>query len=162
MEMYETKLHRLIHELAPELARDGAILRILTQPPDGNVFCLVVNRETNTSLAEMNRMNQVIYDELKFDPESVIQRHNFIISSAALNHAQYGLEGAQGSGCLDDHLAALGIPAEEFDEVGSMKALRSTVMSLWLELSRGGNPDYIDAFAAVLKQVIRSSAAVGC
>jgi hypothetical protein len=33
-------------------------------------------------------------------------------------------------------------------------------MSPWLELSRGGNPDYIDAFAAVLKQVIRSSAAV--
>jgi len=58
------------------------------------------------------------------------------------------------------HLAALGIGAEEFDEVGSVKALRSTVMSPWLELSRGGNPDYIEAFAAVLKQAIRSSAAV--
>jgi hypothetical protein len=97
---------------------------------------------------------------LKFDPESVIQRHNFIISSTALSYAQYGLKGSQGSGCLDEHLAALGLPAEEFGEVGSMKALRSTVMSPWLELSRGGNPDYIDAFAAVLKQVIRSSAAV--
>jgi hypothetical protein len=94
---------------------------------------------------------------LKFDPESVIQRHNFIISSTALSFDQYGLEGSQGSSCLDEHLAALGIPAEEVDEIGSMKALRSTVMSPWLELSRGGNPDYIDAFAAVLKQVIRSS-----
>ncbi len=149
---------RLGHELAPELAREGIILRILTQPPDGNVFCFVVNRKGNASLTEMNRINQTIYDELKFDPESVIQRHNFIISSTALSCDQYGLKGSQGSSCLDEHLAALGIPAEEFDEIGSMMALRSTVMSPWLELSRGGNPDYIDAFAAVLKQVIRSSA----
>jgi hypothetical protein len=41
-----------------------------------------------------------------------------------------------------------------------MKALRSTVMSPWLALSRGGSPDYSAAFADVLKQVIRSSAAV--
>jgi tyrosine decarboxylase len=151
---------RLSHELAPELAREGIILRILTRPPDGNVFCFVVNRAGNASLKEMNRINQAIYDELKFDPESVIQRHNFIISSTALSYAQYGLKGSQGSGCLDEHLAALGLPAEEFGEVGSMKALRSTVMSPWLELSRGGNPDYIEAFAAALKQVIRSSTAV--
>jgi glutamate/tyrosine decarboxylase-like PLP-dependent enzyme len=150
---------RLSHELAPELAREGIILRILNRPPDGNVFCFVVNREGNSSLAEMNRINQAIYDELKFSPESVIQRHNFIISSTALTCAQYGLEGSQGKGCLNEHLAAMGIPAEEFGEVGSLKALRSTVMSPWLALSRGGNPDYIAAFADVLKQVIRSSAA---
>jgi hypothetical protein len=33
-------------------------------------------------------------------------------------------------------------------------------MSPWLDLSRRGNPDYNAAFADVLKQVIRSSAAV--
>src|SRR5262245_16872287 len=108
----------------------------------------------------MNRIHQTNYDELKFDPESVIQRHNFIISSTTLSCDQYGLAGSQGSSCLDEHLAALGVSADEFDAVGSLKALRSTVMSPWLELSRGGNPDYIDAFAAVLKQVIRPSAAV--
>jgi tyrosine decarboxylase len=151
---------RLSHELAPELAREGIILRILNQPPDVNVFCYVANREGNTSLAEMNRINQAIYDELKFSRESVIQRHNFIISNTSLTCAQYGLAGSQGKACLNEHLAALGIPAEEFDKVGSMKALRSTVMNPWLALSREGNPDYITAFAAVLKQVIRSSAAV--
>ncbi|HEX5084035.1 MAG TPA: pyridoxal-dependent decarboxylase [Blastocatellia bacterium] len=150
---------RLSHELAPELAREGIILRILNQPPDVNVFCYVVNRDGNTSLAEMNRINQAIYDELKFNRESVIQRHNFIISNTSLTCAQYGLVGSQGKACLNEHLAALGIPAEEFDKVGSMKALRSTVMSPWLALSREGNPDYITAFAAVLKQVIRSSVA---
>jgi glutamate/tyrosine decarboxylase-like PLP-dependent enzyme len=147
--------YRLGRELAPELAREGIILRVLTQPPDGNIFCFVINRAGNTSLREMNRINQAIYDELKFNPESVIQRHNFIISSTALTSAQYGLKGSQGRGCLDEHLAALGVPAEEFEKVGSMKALRSTVMSPWLALSRGGDPDYCAAFATVLKQVIR-------
>ena len=148
--------YRLSRELAPELAREGIILRILTQPPDGNIFCFVVNREGNTSLKEMNRIDHAIYDELKFDPESVIQRHNFIISSTALTFTQYGLKGSQGICCLDEHLAALGIPAEEFEEVGSVKTLRSAVTSPWLALSRGGNPDYSAAFAAVLKQVILS------
>ncbi|MBO0861482.1 MAG: hypothetical protein J2P21_23925 [Chloracidobacterium sp.] len=150
---------RLSHQLAPELAREGIILRILNHPPDTNVFCFVVNREENASLQEMNRINQAIYDELKFNPESVIQRHNFIISSTALSRAQYGLNGSNGKDCLHEHLKALGIPAEEFGKIGGLKALRSTVMSPWLALARQGNPDYIAAFAAVLKQVIRSSAA---
>ena len=94
---------------------------------------------------------------MKFDPESVIQRHNFIISSTTLSCAQYGLEGSQGISCLDEHFAALGIPAEEFEKVGSVKTLRSAVTSPWLALSRGGNPDYSAAFADVLKQAIRSS-----
>jgi glutamate/tyrosine decarboxylase-like PLP-dependent enzyme len=150
--------YRLGRELAPELAREGITLRILTQPPDGNIFCFVVNRAGNASLKEMNRINQAIYDELKFNPESVIQRHNFIISSTALTFAQYGLKGSQGRGCLDEHLEALSIPAEQFGEVGSVKALRCTVMSPWLALSRGGNPDFSAAFAAALKQVICSLA----
>jgi hypothetical protein len=39
-----------------------------------------------------------------------------------------------------------------------VKTLRSAVTSPWLALSRGGDPDYGAAFAAMLKQVIRSSA----
>jgi glutamate/tyrosine decarboxylase-like PLP-dependent enzyme len=148
---------RLSHELAPELASEGIILRVLTEPPDENVFCFVVNRDGNASLTEMNRINQAIYDEMKFNPESVIQRHNFIISSTTLTCAQYGIGGSQGKGCLVEHLAALGIHDGEFSQVGGMKALRSAVISPWLALSRGGDPDYIAAFAAALKQVIRSA-----
>jgi hypothetical protein len=107
----------------------------------------------------MNRINQAIYDELKFNPESVIQRHNFIISSTSLAFSQYGLKGSEGRSCLDEHLAALGVPADQFNGVGSVKTLRCAVMSPWLALSRGGNPDYSAAFVAVLKQIIRSSVA---
>ena len=62
-----------------------------------------------------------------------------------------------GNKCLDKHLAALGIPAEEFEKVGGIKTLRPAEPSPLLALSRGGNPDYSAAFAAVLKQAIRSS-----
>src|SRR6185312_6185480 len=49
--------YRLGRELTPELTREGIILRILTQPPDTNIFCFAVNRAGNTSLTEMNRIN---------------------------------------------------------------------------------------------------------
>lgn len=141
-------------ELAPELAKQGIILRMLTWPPDGNILCFVVNRTGNRSLAEMNRINQAIYDTLKFRPDSVIQHHNFIISSTSLNYAQYGLKGGQGKHSMEDHLDALGIPEAQFGEVGSVKVLRCTVMNPWLALSRGGKPDYGSLFAEVLKQTI--------
>jgi glutamate/tyrosine decarboxylase-like PLP-dependent enzyme len=146
--------YRIGRELAPELARAGIRLRILTDPPDGNIFCFAVNRKGNQSLEMMNRINQAIYDELKFNPESVIQRHNFIISSTELTFTQYGIEGSQGRNSMDEHLSALGISPEQFGQVGFVKVLRSTVMSPWLALSRDGNPDYSAAFASALKQTV--------
>lgn len=144
----------LSRELAPELKRAGILLRMLTSPPDGNVLCFVVNRQGNPELGEMNRINQAIYDELKFQPRSVIQRHNFIISSTSFNFEQYGLPAANGQASLDQHLETLGIAAGEFERVGTVKILRCTVMMPWLALSRGGNPDYGTAFAEVLRETI--------
>lgn len=146
--------YRIGRELAPALARAGILLRMLTSPPDSSIFCFVVNRAGNTCLETMNRFNQAIYNELKFDPESVIQRHNFIISSTELTFAQYGIKGSEGKHSMEDHLTALGISPEQFGAVGYVKVLRATVMSPWLALSRGGNPDYSVAFASVLRQTI--------
>jgi glutamate/tyrosine decarboxylase-like PLP-dependent enzyme len=153
----EEMCYRLGRELAPELARAGILLRMLNDPPDSNIFCFAVNRAGNASLETMNRYNQAIYDELKFNPESVIQRHNFIISSTELAHTQYGMIGSNGENSLTEHLAALGIPPEQFAEAGYVKVLRSTVMNPWLALSRGGQPDYVEAFAAVLQQTIEQA-----
>ena len=146
--------YRIGRELSPELARQGILLRILTYPPDGNIFCFVVNRRDNADLTVMNRLNQAIYDQLKFTPESVIQQHNFIISSTELMFAQYGLPTADGRNSMADHLSALGIAPEQFAEVGKIKVLRCTVMNPWLGMSRGSHPDYGLAFAATLKQTI--------
>lgn len=146
--------YRIGRELSPELAREGIRLRILTGPPDGNIFCFVVNRRDNTDLAVMNRLNLAIYDQLKYTPESVIQQHNFIISSTELMFAQYGLPTADGKHSMADHLSALGIAPEQFAEVGKIKVLRCTVMNPWLDRSCGSHPDYGLAFAATLKQTI--------
>lgn len=146
--------YRVGRELAPELKSQGALLRMLTSPPDGNVLCFAVNRSGNQCLDEMNRINQAIYDELKFQPQRVIQRHNFIISSTSFNHDQYGLPTSHGRSSMADHLAALGIADGEFARAGSVKILRCTVMMPWLALSRGGHPDYGAAFAAVLRETI--------
>ena len=149
--------YRLGQELGPELAREGIILRILTQPPDTNIFCFVVNRAGNTSLTEMNRINQAIYDELKFDPESVIQRHNFIISSTALTFNQYGPKESQRISFWMNTWLRSAFRRKSSRKSGRMKTLRSAVTSPWLALSCGSNPDYSAAFADVLKQAIRSS-----
>lgn len=146
--------YRVGRELAPELKVGGILLRMLTNPPDGNILCFIVNQTGNASLETMNRINQAIYDELKFQPESVIQHHNFIISSTSLDFPQYGLETSNGKNSMHDHLEALGIPPAEFGRIGTIKILRCTVMMPWLALSRGGHPDYSAAFAAVLKQTI--------
>lgn len=151
--------YRLGRELAPALAQRGILLRMLTDPPDGNIFCFVVNRSGNNSLAEMNRINLAIYDELKFQPNSVIQDHNFIISSTKLTHSQYGLPGANGQHSLVEHLTALGIPPEQFSAGTGVKVLRCTVMNPWLALSRDGKADFPSAFAAELQQVIERLAA---
>ncbi len=146
--------YRIGRELKPELARNGIVLHMLTDPPDGNIFCFIVNRRGNQSLAEMNHLNQAIYDQLKFRPESAIQHHNFIISSTSLTWQQYGLPCADGRNSMQPHLEAVGIAPDQFAEIGKIKVLRCTVMSPWLALSREGNPDYSAAFAEVLKQTI--------
>lgn len=146
--------YRLGRELAPALAQRGIVLRMLTDPPDGNIFCFLVNRAGNHSLAALNRINLAIYDELKFQPESVIQHHNFIISSTELTFPQYGLPGAAGKHSLVEHLTALGVGLDQFGEGARVKVLRCTVMNPWLALARDGKPDFATAFAAELQQVI--------
>lgn len=146
--------YRINSNLAPELAKSGVILRLLTDPPDGNILCFLTNKAGNTSLERMNLINQAIYDELKFNPESVIQKHNFIISSTELTYQQYGLKGSDGRSSVDEHLVELGIDPGQFESCGRIKVLRSTVMNPWFAISRGGHPDYSLAFASVLKETI--------
>lgn len=146
--------YRLAKELGPALEREGIRLHILADPPDGNIFCFIVNRAGNSSLVEMNRLNKAIYDEMKFNSESVIQRHNFIISNTSLTYEQYGGSTGDGTNCLDPHFRAVGIAPDQFRKVGSMRVLRCTVMSPWLAVSRGGNPDYEVAFTENLRETI--------
>lgn len=144
-------------DLAVQLKRQGIQLHAITDPPDLNLFCFIVNKEGNKSLEKMNALNRAIFEELKFKRDEVIQRHDFIISSTDFLFSQYGKPRPDGSASMDEHLARLGIATEEFREVKRIKVLRCTIVGPWLALARGGKPDYIASFAAVLKDKIEKT-----
>ena len=102
------------------MAARGILLRLLTDPPNGNIVCFVVNEEGNSCLTTMNRVNRAIYDELKFQPGSVMQEHNFILSSTSFHYPQYGRPTSKGANSMEEHLTALGIAPGEFARVGTI------------------------------------------
>ena len=141
-------------DLSLELASSGIKLRVLTDPPDINLICFIVNKDGNSSLSRMNELNKAICDELKFDPAEITKRPEFMISSTEFTYDQYGLEGFDGKNSMDEHLQVLGISSREFGSVGRVSVLRCTIINPWFALSRGGKPDYIEAFATTLKATI--------
>lgn len=149
-------------ELYLKLGRDplsrlediGAVLLVLTDPPDLNLVCFAVNRAGNTSLERMNRLNRAIYDRLRFHEDQVMQGDDFMMSSTVFEWDPYGEPGPDGPSCVAGHLEALGSPAGEFREVGRMRILRCTIMSPWFDISRGGRPDYVQEFYVSLERAI--------
>ena len=47
-------------DLSLELASSGIKLRVLTDPPDINLICFIVNKDGNSSLSRMNELNKAI------------------------------------------------------------------------------------------------------
>ena len=145
------QLHRKLSlDLAEKLDRLEIKLKTLTDPPDINLLCFIVNKKNNTSLETMNSINKKIYDELKFNPEEVVQTHEFIISHTNFEFEQYGQ-------AMKEHLEEMGIlnANEEFEKVGKVMVLRCTIMDPWIVLSRGSESDYIAGFALELERIIK-------
>ena len=140
---------KLAEDLTLKLKKDGIKLRVLTNPPDTNIICFIVNEGRNQNLKEMNKLNEAIYNELKFDPNKPIQSHKFMISSTKFKYDEYRRS-------MEEHLQQIGIhPSDEFHRTGEITILRCTIMSPWLALKRGGKPDYIEKFAFLLEKVIK-------
>jgi glutamate/tyrosine decarboxylase-like PLP-dependent enzyme len=139
-------------KLAGKLREHGILLHALTDPPDTNLFCFAVNRAGNVSLAEANRLNAAIFDELRFREEDVIQRHEFILSSTELSYSYYGMAASDGRHSLERHLEELGIPRDEFEKVGRLRILRCSITNPWLAEARGKATDYAAEFTAVLER----------
>lgn len=142
-------LYLKCQDLSKELKELKIIFRTVTAPPDINIFCFFVNKECNSSLEKMNELNQAIYDELKFDPEEVIQSHKFIISNTDFAFEQYGQ-------AMKEHLEMAGIYKDDFKKVGKVKILRCTIIGPWLALSRGCELDFTKEFVNLLKKIIES------
>jgi glutamate/tyrosine decarboxylase-like PLP-dependent enzyme len=141
-------------DLCLELQKKEIKLRVLTDPPDTNIFCFIVNYKGNQFLQEMNELNNDIYNELKFNPEEPIQTHEFIISRTDFEHKFYGKTMKKNESSMQKHLDKIGIGENEFTKNKKITILRCTFMSPWPALSRGGEPDYVEAFALELKKTI--------
>jgi glutamate/tyrosine decarboxylase-like PLP-dependent enzyme len=141
-------------DLCLELKKKEIELRVLTDPPDTNIFCFIVNYKKNSFLQEMNELNNDIYNELKFNPEEPIQTHEFIISRTDFEHKFYGKAMKKKENSMQKHLTKIGISENEFTKNEKITILRCTFMSPWPALSRGGEPDYVEAFALELKETI--------
>jgi glutamate/tyrosine decarboxylase-like PLP-dependent enzyme len=139
---------KLAEDLTLKLKKDKIKLRVLTNPPDTNIICFIVNKESNRDLEEMNKLNEAIYNELKFNPNKPIQSHEFMISSTKFEYDVYGRS-------MKEHLQQIGISSDKFRRTGEITILRCTVKSPWLALKRGGEPDYIEEFAFLLENVIK-------
>ncbi|MEZ5356154.1 MAG: pyridoxal-dependent decarboxylase [Bryobacteraceae bacterium] len=146
------ELYREALGIAPALLESGIVLTPLTDPPDTNLFCFAANLAGNTSLERMNRFNGELYGLLRFREHDVVQRHEFILSSAELGFAHYGLERPRGGNSMDGFLGRLGIPPGEFARVGKIRILRCSISNPWIVAARGGNPDYVVEFGAVLRR----------
>lgn len=136
---------KLSKDLASELERLGIKLRVLNDPPDTNIICFIANKE-GYNLKEMNKFNEDIYNELKFNPEEAIQSHDFIISCTTFPYDKYG-------NSMKEHLEQLKVPFNQFED-SEIMILRCTNMSPWPALRRGGKPDYITEFYHALKKII--------
>ena len=97
----------------------------------------------------MNKLNDAIYNELKFNPNKPIQSQEFMTSSTKFEYDEYRRS-------MEEHLEQIGgISSDEFRRTGEITILRCTIMSPWLALKRGGKPDYIEEFAFLLEKVIK-------
>lgn len=142
------------NDIDPDLQKIGVKLKILTDPPNTNLFCFIINKIDNTSLQQMNYWNMKIYDRLCYQKDVVLQTHEFMLSSTNLDYSTYGLPITDGSIPVEEHIRDLNIKKGEFEKIKKIFILRSTIMNPWISLARGTRTDYIYEFSNVLKATI--------
>ena len=145
---------KCLQSTVKQLKEEGVIMHFVTAPPNLNLLCFLLNIEGNDSLQQMNAFNQAVYNEFCFRPEDVVQQHGYIISRTQFTYEKYGKPCSDGKHSMVDHLAALGIPHKQFEQVKQIMVLRSTIISPWLSLARGSRSDYVEGFVSVLKEKV--------
>jgi len=113
-------------------------------PPDLNIVCYAFNVKGNRSLIRMNKLNQEL-KENKFCLElhKPILGKDFIISSTEFTKEVYG-------NAPLPFLKSLGIDKKEWDKIGKVEILRSTVMTPYLTLDYI-EEDYAERFINTIK-----------
>jgi tyrosine decarboxylase len=140
--------HRFYEALqtTPPYEKDGRRFRIhpLVRP-DFNMVDFAVHEEGNPSLAEMNALNQRLW-ELCSHKSGPLYSTDFITSKTALTREEYGDAPGQ-------FVASLGIPEAEWARLGRVYVLRSCVLTPYLA-QRTTFVDYWGTFLSALGRAL--------
>lgn len=173
-------------ELKKELKKEGFVgevkLKVLNDPPDMNILCLLINWKNNNAddtkkygdgLFRMNCFAEAVYNRLKFEKKRALNEHEFIISSTRFKYDEYGYTKAQYipegyEHSMQKHLNDMGIKSNYFGcEYNEYKeqdvnccddeifVLRCTIMNPWLAVKPNKQLYYMDEFQKILKDAIK-------
>lgn len=93
--------------------------------PDLNVVNFAFNREDNTSLKEMNKLNNQLYKQCTYNPDTLIPTQEFITSKTELTDINYG-------NAPEQFVTSMGIPKSEWRSNPTVLVLRSCVLTPFL------------------------------
>ena len=114
-----------IVEAKPFKGSDGAEYQVISLcRPDFNTIVFALNRVGNTDLEEMNQLNEKIYNHCSY-VSGPLYHKDFITSKTSFTTREYGNTPVS-------FLKECGIPASEWERLGTVFVLRSCVLSPFL------------------------------
>jgi tyrosine decarboxylase len=151
-ELYERLVHREHWAAANHVVENFDFMPLTPQPPDTNVVCFLVKPKPQTSLADLNKLNQWIYERFTIESEHSLGEYSysqpFFLSHTVIKYPSYSPRSVAGP------LQRFSIDASEYFEQG-LFVLRATIMSPYIvlaeETGRKGKPylaQFVERLAA--------------
>ncbi len=120
--------------------------------PDYNVVCMAFNFKGNSSLSEMNRLNEAIYHASSYE-SGPLYNDEWITSHTVLEKGLYG-------DAPKRFLERLGIGAKEWEKVEAVNVLRSVVMHPWIA-NNSTYPERWESYLSIMQKDIDRIVAAG-
>lgn len=118
------QFHRSLSEV-DELTAGGRTFVVESLgEPDLNIVNFAFNLKGNADLERMDHLNRALYDRLSYR-SGPVYTNDFITSKTTLRAETYG-------DAPEGFVTALGVPVEEWEEVGEIVVLRSCVLTPYL------------------------------
>lgn len=131
--------------------RNYEIFNVTASAPDTNIVCFAVKEKGNTSLREMNKIGQIVYDKFAIQAELGEQEYSysqpFFISRTWFRQPEYPFNS------INALLDRANIDMKDYEQEGIF-VLRATVMNPYIILAEemGNNRPYLAEFIKKLDQ----------
>jgi glutamate/tyrosine decarboxylase-like PLP-dependent enzyme len=138
------ELHGLLEHWG-ELSEVSSVAAISLCPPDSNILCYAFRPVSGASLAELNTLNNSLYEHFSLRPEQrgQVYSHSFFVSRTVLSAKHYRPD------TVRPFLDRLGVTCDAYREHGVV-LLRSTLMNPWLSETRRHGQDFLVQLVAEL------------